>query len=140
MMGYPRDLDEYTEDELIDELNKRIGLHEKGKCGYCERKPTTTPCKFPDRHHDKRIVGIRVRMTAAFKAANREAPLAVRKLLDDDAQLTNVEEFGDCVGKVDGLVDWGDGPSGPEVDVRWEPSNLRYAYATKDLEVVKDER
>lgn len=48
----------------------------------------------------------------------------------------HVDEFGSCVGIVQGLASWGDGSSGPEVDVRWQPSNLRYAYDPDLLEVV----
>ena len=40
----------------------------------------------------------------------------------------HVKEFEDCTGIVIGPVEWGSGTSGPEVDVRWQPSNLRYAY------------
>jgi len=53
----------------------------------------------------------------------------------------HVEEFGDCIGVVDGLVDYNyDSRSahdpervGPELDVRWQPSNLRYAYHPNQL-------
>lgn len=45
----------------------------------------------------------------------------------------HVREFGDCVGVVDGPVDWQNGDFGPELDVRWQPSNLRYMYAPDDL-------
>ena len=55
----------------------------------------------------------------------------------------HVEEFGKCVGIVDGLTDYNNAPKGtydydpnkvgPEVDVRWEPSGLRYAYHPNDL-------
>lgn len=56
----------------------------------------------------------------------------------------HVEEFGDCVGIVQGPTDYnqcaptdaGYDPAkiGPEVDVRWQPSNLRYAYHPSELE------
>lgn len=45
----------------------------------------------------------------------------------------HVEEFGTCVGIVEGLADFGT-QKGPEVDVRWQPSNLRYAYLPEDLD------
>lgn len=48
----------------------------------------------------------------------------------------HVEEFGECVGVVEGLVDW-NGHKGPEVDVRWQPSNLRYAYHPDSLIAVE---
>lgn len=58
-------------------------------------------------------------------------------------------EFGNCEGVVQGLVDYNGGLKpgqpgydsnrvGPEVDVRWKPSNLRYAYHPEDLEIVTD--
>jgi hypothetical protein len=60
----------------------------------------------------------------------------------------HVEEFGDCIGIVIGPTDYNnckpDDPNydpakvGPEVDVRWQPSNLRYAYNPEtDLILVK---
>lgn len=49
----------------------------------------------------------------------------------------HVEEFGDCVGVVEGPVDYGNGVIGPELDVRWEPSRLRYAYSPEHLESVE---
>jgi hypothetical protein len=50
----------------------------------------------------------------------------------------HIDEFGDCEGIVDGPTDWTPTGSktkilGPEVDVRWQPSKLRYAYDPKDL-------
>ncbi|MCC6333517.1 MAG: hypothetical protein IT380_05980 [Myxococcales bacterium] len=58
----------------------------------------------------------------------------------------HVEEFGDGVGIVQGLTDYNDceptdsaydpSKTGPEVDVRWQPSNLRYAYRLSDLELI----
>jgi len=47
----------------------------------------------------------------------------------------HVMEFGNCVGIVQGYTDYGS-QMGPEVDVRWSPSNLRYAYHPNDLIVV----
>ncbi len=45
----------------------------------------------------------------------------------------HVAEFGGRCGVVMGLVDYGNGVEGPELDVRWLPSKLRYAYAPWDL-------
>jgi hypothetical protein len=47
---------------------------------------------------------------------------------EDENNLTHVQEFGNCHGVVSGLVDYGNGNTGPEIDVYWSPSNLRYAY------------
>lgn len=58
-----------------------------------------------------------------------------RKCKDDmikDGYAGHVEEFGACTGVVIGLTDYGSS-SGPEVDVRWKPSNLRYAYHPDEL-------
>lgn len=51
----------------------------------------------------------------------------------------HVKEFGKCIGIVDGLMDFGNGILGPEVDVRWQPSKLRYGYHPDDLEIVKED-
>ncbi|HEX4513526.1 MAG TPA: hypothetical protein VH054_08320 [Polyangiaceae bacterium] len=58
----------------------------------------------------------------------------------------HVREFGHCIGIVDGPIDWNDvGPGhpaydpaklGPEIDVRWQPSNLRYGYDPECFEKV----
>ena len=44
----------------------------------------------------------------------------------------HVDEFGDCVGVVQGPT-FPNVPDAPEVDVRWEPSQLRYGYLPEDL-------
>lgn len=49
-MGYPRDLDEYEEAELIRELAMREDERMAGNCDYCHRPSESTPCKFPGRH------------------------------------------------------------------------------------------
>jgi len=56
----------------------------------------------------------------------------------------HVIEFGDCIGILHGPVDFNNvkpghpaydiNKIGPEWDVRWQPSNLRYAYSPADLE------
>jgi hypothetical protein len=48
--------------------------------------------------------------------------------------MDHVEEFGACVGIVEGPVLLDEGA--PEVNVRWKPSNLRYGYDPADLAVV----
>jgi hypothetical protein len=49
MSGW-RDLDEYTEGQLQNELARRRALRNSGLCDYCQRAPETEPCKFPERH------------------------------------------------------------------------------------------
>lgn len=56
---------------------------------------------------------------------------------DDDGCMKcsweHLKEFEDCIGLVE---DHAIGPRGekwPEVNVRWQPSNLRYAYLPEDL-------
>lgn len=60
--------------------------------------------------------GSRVRMSRALRTAMRW-----------NGSRRHVREFGRCIGVVIGLVDYGE-QQGPEVDVRWEPSGLQYAY------------
>lgn len=62
-----------------------------------------------------------VRMNAACKRA-----------LYKTGSHDHVREFGRCYGVVIGLTDYGN-QQGPEWDVRWQPSDLRYAYDEKYL-------
>lgn len=69
--------------------------------------------------------GDRVRMSEALKAKLRS-----------NGSADHLREFGDCYGIVLGLVVWStDAPPGPEVDVRWHPSCLRYGYLPEDLDL-----
>jgi len=60
--------------------------------------------------------GDQVKMTTHFKDM----------LISNDCA-DHIKEFGECIGTVEGLVDYGT-QLGPEVNVRWQPSGLRYGY------------
>lgn len=94
--------------------------------------------------------GTKVRMSPALKTALRgkcgEAGKHLGPMCEGDCwgcSSAHVEEFGDCVGIVEGLVDFNNckpkDPAydkrklGPEVDVRWQPSKLRYGYHPDQL-------
>lgn len=50
-MSYPRDLDEYTDEELATEILLRAARRYLGTCDYCSRfKDQGEPCRFPRRH------------------------------------------------------------------------------------------
>lgn len=51
-MSYPLSLDEIDEAALRKEITRRQGLRKRGLCDYCERRPRTKSCKFPERHRD----------------------------------------------------------------------------------------
>lgn len=59
----------------------------------------------------------------------------LKQKLRTNGSVEHVEEFGECVGLVEGYVDF-QTQLGPEVDVRWLPSKLRYAYHPDDLDIV----
>lgn len=61
--------------------------------------------------------GDKVRMSEKLKDAFRS-----------NGSAEHVKEFGECIGFVEDEVDWGKGFVGPEVNVRWQPSKLRYMY------------
>ena len=65
--------------------------------------------------------GTKVKMTKKFKTA-----------MIAGGNEMHANEFGDCIGIVQGPASFG----GPYVDVRWQPSNLRYGYNPKNLKVV----
>lgn len=80
--------------------------------------------------------GTRVRLNAAFKAR-----LLASDFRDDFLGFSgraHVGEFGDCVGVVLGPVVYDRGRTFEEVDVRWEPSGLRYGYKPENLEPLRE--
>ena len=106
--------------------------------------------------------GDRVRMSEALKKLYRgdcrgDIHVGPFSTLDPDCTFerldcygcssVHVDEFENCIGTVEGLLDLnnckpGDanynvGNVGPEVEVRWQPSNLRYSYDPKYLDRVK---
>lgn len=57
-MSFLLDLDEMSEERLQRELDRRKALRAKGLCDYCERPPSSTPCRFPDRHNRGSPIGV----------------------------------------------------------------------------------
>lgn len=83
--------------------------------------------------------GMRVMMSPALKAALRGECGKAGKHLGPSCEgdcwgcsSAHVDEFGDCVGLVEGLIDYGT-QKGPEVEVLWLPSRLRYGYHPDQL-------
>lgn len=56
-MSYPRDLDEYSEEELYRELTARRITRDAGMCDYCNRPFDSPSCKEYDRHKGEVIRG-----------------------------------------------------------------------------------
>jgi len=96
--------------------------------------------------------GDRVRMTEEFKAKMRgdcKPGQHVKEMVEGagdscfGCSLAHIQEFDDCVGVVEDLLDYnnvkpGDpaydpNKVGPEFNVRWSPSNLRYGYHPDNL-------
>lgn len=50
-MGYPRDLQDYEDHELVRELERRVSVRRQKLCDYCGRSPEETPCRYPNRHY-----------------------------------------------------------------------------------------
>ena len=60
---------------------------------------------------------------------------SLRKAFRANGSREHVAEFGGCSGIVVGPAYFGNGVYGPEVDVYWIPSLLRYAYDPSELRV-----
>ena len=63
----------------------------------------------------------------------------LKKRLVESGCKDHVSEFGDCIGIVEGYVNYNnDGENDPnkighEFNVRWQPSKLRYGYLLEEL-------
>lgn len=86
--------------------------------------------------------GTRVRLSAAGYAAllaghkqNAHIDRAIRAAGGDPGRWPTAE-FKNCIGVVLGPVM----PGWEEVDVRWEPSGLKYGYHPDHLEIVDEQR
>lgn len=60
----------------------------------------------------------------------------LKDILNINGCSEHAEEFGDCIGIIDGLC-YPD-IEGDEWDVRWLPSMLRYAYSSEHLVLVEE--
>ncbi len=49
-MSYPRDLDDYSDEELMQELNERQHRRHGRLCTYCAQRYDHPSCKYPERH------------------------------------------------------------------------------------------
>jgi hypothetical protein len=79
--------------------------------------------------------GTRVRMSEAFKKlllGNCDHRSLRSAEMCHKCSFGHVVEFGHCEGIVEELVQ----PDCVEVNVRWQPSGLRYGYDPKNLERV----
>lgn len=64
---------------------------------------------------------------------------ALKESLIKNGCKEHVDEFGDCIGIVQDYVNYNSNGEndprkiGPELNVRWLPSNLRYGYSPDEL-------
>lgn len=47
---FGKELDEYSDDELHEELARRADCEKRGVCSYCGMNGNATKCRFPSRH------------------------------------------------------------------------------------------
>lgn len=48
-MSYPRSLDDYTTEELLEEIDRRIGNEVQQLCPYCNHSLESHQCKYRDK-------------------------------------------------------------------------------------------
>lgn len=72
-------------------------------------------------------------MMNGFKPGDRVVMSeGLKRLLRKNGSGAHVDEFGNCFGFIECETQYGD-QVGPELDVRWFPSGLRYAYSPEYL-------
>lgn len=54
-MSYPKDIEDYTTEELLVEVKRRLACKARGQCHYCLRPHDTSPCKFPNVHKGEMV-------------------------------------------------------------------------------------
>lgn len=69
-----------------------------------------------------------------------------KKSLIENGCKDHVDEFGDCIGIVEDLVDFNNYNENdiskivPEFNVRWYPSKLRYGYLKENLIKIEEDK
>lgn len=75
-MSYHKDLDEYFEEDLENEIARRRQARRTRLCDYCGRAQSVEPpCKFPRRHRgliERPVDEIADKMRAKYLAENAE--------------------------------------------------------------------
>lgn len=67
-----KDLDEYTLEEIEQEVIRRVLCQVNSKCDYCGRAFDTTPCKFKERHtYSPRLSEIKTRTMDLYESVTR---------------------------------------------------------------------
>ena len=66
--------------------------------------------------------GDKVKMSEGLKEAMRQ-----------NGSKEHIKEFGECIGIVEGITYENEDGTDVDVDVRWQPSNLRYGYSINSL-------
>jgi hypothetical protein len=51
-VSYPRGLDDYSDEELLAELDRRAKARALGKCDYCLGRDSKRPCGQRARHKE----------------------------------------------------------------------------------------
>jgi hypothetical protein len=49
-MGYPLDIDSYSDEQLQAALDTRKSIRQQGLCDYCYKSPLSAPCLQKERH------------------------------------------------------------------------------------------
>lgn len=50
------DLDEYTDQQILNEMERRKEKRKLGLCAYCWRPPSAPTCRYREQHHHPDIV------------------------------------------------------------------------------------
>jgi len=135
--------------EMVNCYHKRLeGKSDFDLARFAEDVYALIKCYAADLPHLRRpywlVRGDRVKMSEALKIRLRGECGRLGRHPDvesaEDCQrcsTAHVDEFGHSVGVIEGLVDYNN-TVGPEVEVRWEPDNLRYAYHPSLLVLVEE--
>ena len=60
-MSYPRDLEDYSDVELAEEIMRRARNRAIDRCDYCGKTDESPACKYPQRHTTRRDPSMLVR-------------------------------------------------------------------------------
>lgn len=79
-MSYPRDLEDYTDDELAYELARRCAERYKGNCDYCRSPREEQPCAQGKVRHSRTERQLRAKLTDVGVIPTSDQIFSVNKI------------------------------------------------------------
>ena len=99
-MSYPMDLDEYADNALTKEMDRRYKARDSGVCDYCKQPPGSPVCKVGISRHTHPAIDEGIRRKAAEEYRKQDYRDGMRMMTDRIKAWIVANPEGDPAGDV----------------------------------------